>query len=128
MSWAKPGGMDDRIELYGSEGVIMCDLLHGSAFQTYSKRGYDYAVEKAGSTQGWSFTMYEEAWNSGFPQEMQHFVDCVFNDEQPLETGEDAREALRMIFAAYESAGTGRKVVWPYEPKRDTRPIEGWRL
>ena len=38
-SWAKPGGMDDRIELYGSEGVIHCDLLRGSAFETYSKRG-----------------------------------------------------------------------------------------
>ena len=46
--------------------------------------------------------------------------------EQPLETGEDAREALRMIFAAYESAGTGRKVEWPYEPERDKRRIELW--
>lgn len=125
-SWAKPGGMDDRIELYGSEGVIMCDLLHGSAFRTYSARGYDYAVEKAGSTQGWSFTMYEEAWNYGFPQEMEHFVDCVLHDKQPLETGEDGREVMRIIFAAYESAATGRRVEWPYEPPRDRRPVEGW--
>jgi len=34
-------------------------------------------VEKAGSTKGWSFTIYEEAWNYGFPQEMAHFIDCV---------------------------------------------------
>ena len=33
---------------------------------------------------------------------------------------------LRMIFAAYESAGTGRKVEWPYEPERDKRRIELW--
>ncbi|MDI9584254.1 MAG: Gfo/Idh/MocA family oxidoreductase [Acidobacteriota bacterium] len=125
-SWAKPGGMDDRIELYGSEGVILCDLLHGSAFQTYSKRGYDYAVEKAGSTVGWSFTMYEEAWNYGFPQELAHFVDCVLNDTEPLETGEDGRAVLEIILAAYESAGTGRKVTWPYDAPRDKTPHEAW--
>lgn len=125
-SWAKPGGMDDRIEIYGSQGVILCDLLHGSAFQTYSKRGYDYAVEKAGSTVGWSFTMYEEAWNYGFPQEMQHFVDCVLNDEQPLETGEDGRAVLEIILAAYESAATGRRVDWPWQPPRDRTPQQVW--
>jgi hypothetical protein len=42
-SGAKPGGMDDRVELYSSEGVILCDLLHGSVFQTHSKTGCDYA-------------------------------------------------------------------------------------
>ena len=76
---------------------------------------------------GGTWPVYEELWNYGFPQEMQHFVDCVLNDEQPLETGEDAREVLRMIFAAYESAGTGRKVEWPYEPERGKRPIEVWQ-
>jgi predicted dehydrogenase len=125
-SWAKKGGMDDRIELYGSGGVIQCDLLRGSAFSTYSETGYGYAVEKAGSTKGWSFTMYEEAWNYGFPQEMQHFANCVANDEQPLETGEDGKAVLEIIFAAYESAGTGRKVELPFTPEKGKRPIELW--
>jgi myo-inositol 2-dehydrogenase/D-chiro-inositol 1-dehydrogenase len=125
-SWAKPGGMDDRIELYGSEGVILCDLLHGSAFQTYSKHGYDYAVEKAGSTAGWSFTMYEESWNYGFPQEVQHFVDSVLEGKPALETGEDGREVLKIIYAAYESAATGRRIDWPYDPPKDKTPFEMW--
>src|SRR5205814_9314019 len=67
-SWAKPGGMDDRAEVYGRDGVAYADLLRGNAIHTYSQRGYGYAVEKAGATQGWSFTIYEEAWNYGFPQ------------------------------------------------------------
>ncbi|NPV46519.1 MAG: Gfo/Idh/MocA family oxidoreductase [Armatimonadetes bacterium] len=125
-SWAKPGGMDDRIELYGSKGVIHADLLYGSSFRTYSQDGYGYAVEKAGSTKGWSFTMYEESWNYGFPQEDQHFVNCVAGLEQPLETGEDGRAVLEIVLAAYESAGTGRKVTWPWDPPRDKRPIELW--
>ena len=30
-SWAKPGGMDDRIEVYGTGGVSEADLFHGNA-------------------------------------------------------------------------------------------------
>ncbi len=126
-SWAKKGGMDDRIELYGSRGVICCDLLRGSSFPTYSDVGYGYAVEKAGSTVGWSFTMYEELWNYGFPQEMAHFIECVAEDREPLETGEDGRAVLEIIFAAYESAGTGRKVALPFTPPEWAhKPIDLW--
>jgi len=62
----------------------------------------------------------------GFPQEMQHFADCVLNDTPPLETGEDGKAVLEMVFAAYESAGTGRRVELPFTPPRGKRPIELW--
>ena len=126
-SWAKPGGMDDRIEIYGTEGVIHCDLLHGSSMRTYSKKGYGYAVEKAGDTQGWTFAVFEEAHIYGFLHEMKHFVDCILNDKQPSETGEDGRVVLEILYAAYESAATGRKIEWPYKPGRtDVVPIDVW--
>jgi predicted dehydrogenase len=124
-SWTKLGGMDDRAEVYGSQGVAYADLLRGNSIETYSASGYDYSVEKGGSTQGWSFTIYEEAWNYGFPQEIAHFVDCVLNDKQPLVTGEDGRAVLETIFAAYESAGTGRKVTLPFSTSA-ARPIDLW--
>ncbi len=114
-SWTKPGGMDDRAEVYGTQGVAYADLLHGNAIETYSAVGYDYAVEKAGATKGWSFTVYEEAWNYGFHGEMAHFVDCVQNDRKPLVTGEDGRAVLEAVMAAYESAREGRKVPLPFE-------------
>jgi predicted dehydrogenase len=125
-SWTKRGGMDDRAEVYGSGGVAYADLLHGNSIRTYSTSGYDYAVEKAGSTTGWSYTIYEEAWNYGFPQEMAHFVDCVANEKPALVSGEDGRAVLEVIFAAYESAGTGRRVALPFTTKA-TRPIDLWR-
>jgi predicted dehydrogenase len=124
-SWTKPGGMDDRAEVHGSKGVAYADLLHGNSIQTYSAGGYDYAVEKAGSTKGWSFTIYEEAWNYGFHQEMAHFVDCVRLDLQPLVTGEDGRTVLEAIFAAYESARTGKKVKLPFQT-RAAKPHDLW--
>ncbi len=126
-SWARHGGMDDRIELYGTEGVSHCDLLHGSSMETYSTKGYGYAVEKAGETRGWTFTVFEEAHLYGFPHEMRHFIQCVLKDETPQETGEDGRATLEIIYASYESAGRGRRVTWPYKPKNpDQVPVHGW--
>ena len=125
-SWTKPGGMDDRAEVHGSKGVAYADLLHGNAIETFSSVGYDYAVEKAGSTVGWSFTIYEEIWSYGFVQEMAHFVECVQNDRPPLVTGEDARAVMEVLFAAYESANTGHKVSLPFATSAD-KPIDLWR-
>ena len=125
-SWTKMGGMDDRAEVHGSKGVAYADLHHGNAIETYSAEGYDYAVEKAGSTKGWSFTVYEEEWNYGFPQEMAHFVDCVQNDKKPVVSGEDGRAVLEAIFAAYESARTGRKVGLPFQTDAK-KPHDLWK-
>lgn len=125
-SWSKLGGMEDCAEIHGSEGVAYADVLQGNSIQTYSTRGVGYAVEKAGITTGWSFTMYEEVWNYGFPQELEHFVDCVRHDQQPLVTGEDGRAVLEAIFAAYASAGTGRKVMLPFTTDVD-KPYKLWK-
>ncbi len=122
-SWAKRGGMDDKAEVYGSEGVAYADLLMGSSILTYSEKGYGYAVEKAPTTKGWAFTIYEESWNYGFPQEMEHFINCVKNDEEPLETGEDGRAVLEIIFAAYKSARKGKKVKLPFKGEAK-KPID----
>jgi predicted dehydrogenase len=125
-SWAKKGGMDDTAEVYGSAGVAYADLLQGNAIQTYSDTGYAYAVEKAGLTRGWSFTAFEELWNYGFPQEFAHFIHCVANDRTPLVTGEDGRAVLEIVLAAYASAGTGQKVMLPFQTQAK-RPIDLWK-
>ncbi len=124
-SWAKHGGMDDRVEVYGTGGVIYADLFQGNAALTYSDQGYGYAMEKAGSTKGWTFTIFEEAFNQGYPQELQHFINCVRHGKQPITTGEDGRAVLEIMYAAYESARTGAKVPLPFRPKV-TKPIDLW--
>ncbi|NUM55589.1 MAG: Gfo/Idh/MocA family oxidoreductase [Candidatus Hydrogenedentes bacterium] len=124
-SWARHGGMDDRAEIYGSEGVTYADLIHGNSLETYSTRGYGYAVEKAATTQGWTFTAFEELWNYGFPQEMQHFVDCIRDGTPPAVTADDGRAVLEIIQAAYASAGAGKRIELPYtiDP---AKPIDLW--
>jgi len=47
----------------------------------------------------------------------------VANDKEPLETGEDGRAVLEIIMAAYASAGEGRRIDLPFEPKVQ-RPFE----
>ena len=124
-SWAKLGGMEDRVEVYGTGGVIYADLFQGNSALTYSEKGYGYAMEKAGSTQGWTFTMFEEAFNQGYPHELKHFIACVRDDTQPIVTGEDGRAVLELMNAAYQSARTGQKVTLPFHPKV-SKPIDLW--
>jgi len=76
---------------------------------------------------GWSFTIYEELWNYGYVHEMEHFVECVKQDRTPLVTGEDARVVMEVLFAAYESAGTGRKVMLPFQTKAE-KPFDLWKV
>ncbi len=124
-SWARPGGLDDRAEIYGSKGLTVADIARGSALNTYSGPGYSYAMEKAPRSKGWSWTSYEEAWSYGFPQEMAHFVDCIEQGKQPLLTGADGRAVLEVICAAYESARTGQRVALPFTTNAK-RPVDLW--
>jgi predicted dehydrogenase len=125
-SWTKPGGMDDRAEVFGSEGQAYADVLYGNALRAYSRRGYGYAVEKAGSTAGWSFPIYEEIWNYGFPQEMEHFVACIREGKPPREDGRDGRAVVEAIHALYASAGRGSRVALPFVSDA-ARPIDHWK-
>ena len=126
-SWAKPGGMDDRIEVYGNRGVIYSDLFKGNSSTVYSEDGYGYAMEKAASSKGWTFAIFEEAFNQGYPQELAHFIDCIRTGKDPVVTGKDGREVLKLIYAAYESAGKGAKVSPSDETKKVPYPIALWK-
>lgn len=124
-SWAKHGGMDDKSEVHGTGGVIYADLFMGNASIAYSKSGYGYALEKADTTVGWTFPVFEEAFNQGYPHELKHFIECVQQNKDPLVTGDDGRAVLEIIYAAYASAGEGKKILLPFEPKV-SKPIDLW--
>jgi myo-inositol 2-dehydrogenase / D-chiro-inositol 1-dehydrogenase len=125
-SWSRPGGMDDRIEVYGDAGQTYANLLMGNALPTYSEKGYGYAVEKAPDTKGWSFPVFEELWNYGFPQEMTHFARCVRGKEEPQATGKDGLTVMEALYAGYASAGAGRKINMPFRATGMRQPVDLW--
>jgi predicted dehydrogenase len=125
-SWARRGGMDDRVEVYGEGGLTFANLHMGNALPTYSESGYGYAVEKAPTTKGWSYPVYEELWNYGFPQEMHHFARCARGKETPIATGEDGRIVQEVLLAGYRSARMGAKIGLPFRPTGIKRPIDLW--
>ncbi len=126
-SWNRPGGMDDCIEVFGDKGQTYADMLMGNALPTYSDVGFGYAVEKAATTKGWTYPVFEEHWNYGFPQEMRHFARCVRGKETPISDGETGRVVQEVLYAAYASAGQGRKIILPFRPKGVAKPIDLWR-
>jgi myo-inositol 2-dehydrogenase / D-chiro-inositol 1-dehydrogenase len=125
-SWARRGGMDDRVEIFGEGGCTYANLHMGNALPTFSEYGYGYAVEKAPTTKGWTYPVFEELWNYGFPQEMRHFARCIRGKEEPQSTGEDGRVVLEALYAGYASAGRGAKVNLPFRPQGLTKPIDLW--
>src|ERR1700722_8596836 len=125
-NWTRRGGMDDRIEVYGEGGNTSANLHMGNALPTYSEYGFGYAVEKAPTTQGWSYPVFEELWNYGFPQEMRHFSRCVRGKENPQATGEDGLAVMKVLYAAYASAGEGRKIRMPFSAAGVQKPIDLW--
>jgi predicted dehydrogenase len=123
-SWAMPGGAD-YLEVYGAEGRLAANLERGAALTMYRAPGEESAADASASRTGWQFPMYEEAWQFGFPQEIQHFVDVIEGRAESRSTGEDGRRVLEIICAAYESARTGQRVSLPFLSSA-RKPIDHW--
>ena len=106
------GGMDDRVEIYGTEGNIHVDLTKGSPLAVYSRPGFEYAIEKADYTHGWTQPAVDEFLSLGYVNEIAQFVDCVQNDKPPPQgtSGLDGIKALAVTFAIYKSAEKGRLI------------------
>lgn len=106
------GGMEDIIDIYGTQGCLHLDLTFTSAIKGYSIPGFDYTVEKAEVTTGWSRPAVDEKFNLGYVEEISYFIDCC---RQDIEAGvgmrgEDGLEALKVVNYIYESARQGKTI------------------
>ncbi len=106
------GGMDDRIEVYGSKGNLHINLTQGSPMSVYSTAGYSYVVEKADMSTGWTRPAIDEDAGLGYVDEINAFVRSV-KEGLPAPAGGSGRDglmALAIIVASYESARQKRSV------------------
>ncbi|MFX1409087.1 MAG: Gfo/Idh/MocA family protein [Promethearchaeota archaeon] len=105
-SWTAPGGYDIRYELYGTKGQIKVAPTFSNLVSVYSEGGYEYAVEKAGTTKGWTFPVPDESYSFGYPQEIKHFMNCIIENKKPLTDGEFGQKILNIVETMYRSAET----------------------
>jgi len=97
------GGMQDRIEIYGTGGMAFINMTHINPIQLYSESGYSYVVEKASVSRGWTSPIIDEKTQYGYMNMLRHFTDCISNELKPDSDGAFGREVLKVVFAGYTS-------------------------
>ena len=94
---------DDRVEITGTEGVILINRGHGQLGDVVPLQHY-----RDGR---WTdYRDLETGWERSFVHATRHAVDALRAGSQALLSGRDAREILRFALAAEASARRGRPV------------------
>jgi scyllo-inositol 2-dehydrogenase (NAD+) len=95
-------GYDARVELLGSEGLLVIGDLRGQA------------LVEARDRQRGSVTPLHRTWaerfGEGYRAEVRAFTEAVLDSEDPQVTGADGRAAVRAVLAANRSWKEGRPV------------------
>jgi len=98
--WANPESyptwLDIRYEILGTKGFI--DI---------NKPYHDLAVY------GKEKMVREYWWRNDVRMILDEFINCIFEDRDPIITGEDARASLEVILAAYNSSKNGKVIKLP---------------
>jgi len=108
------GGIRNQLAIYGAKAVVFCNINPNDAVQAYAPDpgifAGEYITEKIETKAGWTFPQPDEDWMSGYPQEIQDFVECIAYGREPLSGAALARDVTAVIYAAYLSAAEGRRV------------------
>jgi predicted dehydrogenase len=102
------GGVHNWLEVVCNNHRTRCNLNPIDALETFNPReellSEVYITEKIGTKQGWSHPAPDEAWQHGYPQEFQDFIECVHHDREPRSGMELARDTIATLYAGYLSA------------------------
>jgi len=95
-------GYDQRVEAFGSKGMIISNNQTQSSVEKYTK---DHTFAKD-PVQFFFIERYEQAYKS----QLEEFLGMITNKSQPKVTFEDGRRALIIANAAYESFNSGKVI------------------
>jgi len=90
-NWLTPYKMR-KLSVVASSGVAEVDYIEPT-LKIFNKEGMQEAKIEKGEP---------------LKYELQHFIDCVENNSEPLVTGETGKHALQVALSAVESSRTGR--------------------
>jgi predicted dehydrogenase len=101
----------ERLEIYGTKGSLIVDMLQEKPISLFS------TVGRSGKMEDWWGRYGDISWQEPFidhsamtwkmmswRREVQHFVMCVKQDQQPLVSGEDGKRDVEIAQNALESA------------------------
>ena len=108
------GGIRNQLAVYAAKAVVLCNINPNDAVQAYAPDAQlfaaEYITEKIETKAGWTFPQPDEDWMTGYPAEMQDFMEAVAFDREPLSGGPLARDVTAVLYGAYLSAAEGRRV------------------
>ena len=100
------------VEVYGDKGAVLINQSDRS-FQLYIEKNIEKKIS-------YTEQMEENHWQkknidklkklSNFDNYIEHWIDCIINDKEPVTPGEEGMASLEIVLAAYESAVTGKWV------------------
>ncbi|MGX4670403.1 inositol 2-dehydrogenase [Cerasibacillus sp. JNUCC 74] len=94
-------GYDQRVEVFGSEGMLKAENVNNSTVEYYSKEDTSFTKP---------LPIFTERYREAYIAEMRFFIDALLNDGPLLATGEDVIMAQRVAVAAQKSLETGLPV------------------
>ncbi len=94
-------GYDQRIEAFGSDGMIMAKNHTSSQIETWNAKGI---------TRKKPMYSFLERYVEAFRKEMEHFIDCIEGKATPFIGMHEGRIALALALAAKESLKTGKAI------------------
>lgn len=111
------GGIENWLNIYASNTRIETKISNNNSVMAYAPTEIQfkdaYTIEKTETKAGWSHAQPSEDWMTGYPFEVIDFVKSIITNTQPLSDLELAIDTTKVIYAAYLSAETGKRIQIP---------------
>jgi myo-inositol 2-dehydrogenase / D-chiro-inositol 1-dehydrogenase len=95
-------GYDQRLEAFGSNGMLAVENLRGDGIRAHTAAHTDSAAP--------IFSFFLDRYTPAYRAELDHFIDSISAGVAPSPGFDDGRAALELADAAAESLRTGRTV------------------
>jgi predicted dehydrogenase len=116
-SWVQPGGLYDRLDVFGLRGQATSILSPNLGLEVYAAEGIVDAAEKASATPGWSRVSADELEALGYVGQAAHHLACLRGEATPESDGALGADTMRVVEAAYDSMRAGAKPVAIARPR-----------
>ncbi len=101
------GGVYDYVEVFANNHRTRCNISPVHMLDVYNPHASEmddvYLLEKASSKEGWTPTAADEHYMQGTVNEVQDFLTCAANEEEPQSGLALALDSMALIYAAYLS-------------------------